>query len=239
MSEAPSLLDARKLNTFYGASHVLRDVDFRVGRGETVSLLGRNGMGKTTLLRSLMGLTPPKSGEITFEGADIRGLRPSAIARAGVGLVPEGRGIFPNLTVEENLVFAERAGRDGRREWTREAVYDLFPRLAERRANWGNQLSGGEQQMLTVGRALMSNPSLLLVDEATEGLAPLVRDDIWRTLRLIAGRGMAIVVVDKNLDDLKALCRRHVILVKGAIVFEGDTAALTARDDFVRSQLGL
>jgi branched-chain amino acid transport system ATP-binding protein len=236
---ATPLLDARKINTFYGASHVLRDVDFRVGRGETVSLLGRNGMGKTTLLRSLMGLTPPKSGEIIFEGADVRGLRPSAIARAGVGLVPEGRGIFPNLTVEENLVFAERAGRDGRRDWTRETVYELFPRLAERRANWGNQLSGGEQQMLTVGRALLSNPSLLLVDEATEGLAPLVRDDIWRTLRLIADRGMAIVVVDKNLDDLKALCRRHVILVKGVIVFEGDTAELIAREDFVRGQLGL
>ena len=233
------LLDARGLNTFYGASHVLRDVDFRVGRGETVSLLGRNGMGKTTLLRSLMGLVSPRSGEIRFDGADVLGRRPSAIARAGVGFVPEGRGIFPNLTVEENLVFAARSGPGGQREWTREAIFDLFPRLAERRTNWGNQLSGGEQQMLTVGRALMSNPSLLLVDEATEGLAPLVRDDIWRTLRLIAARGVAIVVVDKNLDDLKALCDRHVILVKGAVVFEGDGAELTARDDFVRSQLGL
>jgi branched-chain amino acid transport system ATP-binding protein len=233
------LLEARGLNTYYGSSHVLRGVDFRVGRGETVSLLGRNGMGKTTLLRSLMGLTPPKSGEIRLAGRDVRGLRPAAIARAGVGFVPEGRGIFPNLTVEENLVFAERAGRDGGRDWSRQAVFDLFPRLAERRANWGNQLSGGEQQMLTIGRALMSNPTLLMVDEATEGLAPLVRDDIWRTLRLIAERGVAIVVVDKNLDDLKALCRRHVVLVKGEVVFEGSTDELAARDDFVRSQLGL
>jgi branched-chain amino acid transport system ATP-binding protein len=238
MTAAP-LIEARGLDTFYGASHVLRGVDFKVGRGETVSLLGRNGMGKTTLLRSLMGLVTPKNGEIRFAGAEIRGWRPSAIARAGVGFVPEGRGIFPNLTVEENLVFAARAGADGRRDWTREAIFDLFPRLAERRTNWGNQLSGGEQQMLTVGRALMSNPSLLMVDEATEGLAPLVRDDIWRTLKLIADRGVAIVVVDKNLEDLKALCRRHVVLVKGEVVFEGSTADLAAKDDFVRSQLGL
>ncbi|MDE2363687.1 MAG: ABC transporter ATP-binding protein [Hyphomicrobiales bacterium] len=233
------LLEARGLNAYYGASHVLRGVDFRVGRGETVSLLGRNGMGKTTLLRTLMGLTPSKSGDIRLGGADIRGWRPSAIARAGVGFVPEGRGIFPNLTVEENLVFAAREGADGRRDWTREGIFALFPRLAERRTNWGNQLSGGEQQMLTIGRALMSNPALLMVDEATEGLAPLVRDDIWRTLKLIADKGVAIVVVDKNLDDLKALCRRHVILVKGEVVFEGSTEELAARDDFVRSQLGL
>ncbi|MFO1117455.1 MAG: ABC transporter ATP-binding protein [Beijerinckiaceae bacterium] len=238
MNGAP-LLEARGLDTFYGASHVLRGVDFRVGRGETVSLLGRNGMGKTTLLRSLMGLVPPRNGEVRLAGADIRGWRPAAIARAGVGFVPEGRGIFPNLTVEENLVFAERAGADGKRDWTRDAIYELFPRLQERRTNWGNQLSGGEQQMLTIGRALMSNPTLLMVDEATEGLAPLVRDDIWRTLGLIADTGVAIIVVDKNLDDLKKLCRRHVILVKGEIVFEGDTTELDRREDYVRSQLGL
>jgi branched-chain amino acid transport system ATP-binding protein len=233
------LLEARGLDTYYGASHVLRGVNFHVGRGETVSLLGRNGMGKTTLLRSLMGLTPPRNGEIRLNGVDVKGRRPSAIAREGVGFVPEGRGIFPNLTVEENLVFAARAGTDGRQDWTRETIFSLFPRLAERRANWGNQLSGGEQQMLTIGRALMSNPSLLLVDEATEGLAPLVRDDIWRTLRLIASKGVAIVVVDKNLDDLEMLCRRHVVLVKGEVVFEGTSADLAANDAFVRSQLGL
>ncbi|HPG04543.1 MAG: ABC transporter ATP-binding protein [Rhodoblastus sp.] len=236
---ANSLLEARAIDAFYGASHVLRGVDFRVGRGETVSLLGRNGMGKTTLLRTLMGLVPARGGEIRFDGDDIKGRRPSAVARAGVGFVPEGRGIFPNLSVEENLIFAEREGPGGRRDWTREAIYQLFPRLLERRANWGNQLSGGEQQMLTIGRALMSNPTLLMVDEATEGLAPMVREDIWRTLRLIAERGVAIVVVDKNLDDLKKLCRRHVILVKGEVVFDGPTGELAARDDFVRSQLGL
>ena len=233
------LLDAHAIDAFYGASHVLRGVDFHVGRGETVSLLGRNGMGKTTLLRTLMGLVPARGGDIRFDGEDIKGRRPSAVARAGVGFVPEGRGIFPNLSVEENLIFAEREGPDGRRDWTRGAIYQLFPRLLERRANWGNQLSGGEQQMLTIGRALMSNPTLLMVDEATEGLAPMVRDDIWRTLRLIAERGVAIVVVDKNLDDLKKLCRRHVILVKGEVVFDGPTEELSARDDFVRSQLGL
>ena len=218
---------------------MLRGIDFHVDPGETVSLLSRNGMGKTTLLRSLMGIVPPRDGEIRFAGSDVRGWRPSAIARAGVGFVPEGRGIFPNLTVEENLLFAERVGASGRRDWTRERIYGLFPRLQERRDNWGNQLSGGEQQMLTIGRALMSNPTLLMVDEATEGLAPLVRDDIWRTLGLIAETGVAIVVVDKNLDDLKRLCRRHVILVKGEIVFQGDTAELDRREDFVRSQLGL
>ncbi|MCB1535260.1 MAG: ABC transporter ATP-binding protein [Rhodoblastus sp.] len=238
MSANP-LLEARGIDAFYGASHVLRGVDFHVGRGETVSLLGRNGMGKTTLLRTLMGLVPARGGDIRFDGEDIKGRRPSAVARAGVGFVPEGRGIFPNLSVEENLIFAEREGPDGRRDWTRGAIYQLFPRLLERRANWGNQLSGGEQQMLTIGRALMSNPTLLMVDEATEGLAPMVRDDIWRTLRLIAERGVAIVVVDKNLDDLKKLCRRHVILVKGEVVFDGPTEELSARDDFVRSQLGL
>ncbi len=238
MSAAP-LLEAAGIDAFYGASHVLRGVDFRVGRGETVSLLGRNGMGKTTLLRTLMGLVPARGGEIRFAEKSVKGWRPSAVARAGVGFVPEGRGIFPNLSVEENLVFAEREGPQGRRDWTRDAIYDVFPRLRERRANWGNQLSGGEQQMLTIGRALMSNPTLLMVDEATEGLAPLVREDIWRTLRLIAERGVAIVVVDKNLDDLKRLCRRHVILVKGEVVFNGSTEDLSARDDFVRSQLGL
>ena len=233
------LLEATKIDAFYGASHVLRGVDFQVAPGEAVSLLGRNGMGKTTLLRTLMGIVPARRGAISFRGASIVGWRPSAVARAGVGFVPEGRGIFPNLSVEENLVFAERAGPDGRRDWTRDAVYALFPRLRERRANWGNQLSGGEQQMLTIGRALMSNPTLVMVDEATEGLAPMVREDIWRTLRLIAERGVAIIVVDKNLDDLKKLCSRHVILVKGEVVFSGSTAELGARDDFVRSQLGL
>jgi len=237
--KADDILAATGLNTYYGPSHVLRDVSFRVGRRETVSLLGRNGMGKTTLLRSLMGLLKPKSGSIRLDGVDVTGARACIVARAGMGFVPEGRGIFPNLTVEENLVFGERPGRHGRRDWTRHAVYDIFPRLAERRKNWGNQLSGGEQQMLTIGRALLSNPEILLIDEATEGLAPKVRDLIWATLRVIAHKGVAIVVVDKNLDDLVELADRHVILAKGEVVFEGTSTQLRADHDFVKRMLGV
>ncbi|MGO9022770.1 MAG: ABC transporter ATP-binding protein [Beijerinckiaceae bacterium] len=238
-TKSDDILAATGLNTFYGPSHVLRDVSFRVGRSETVSLLGRNGMGKTTLLRSLMGLLKPKSGTIRLDGVDVTGARACAIARAGMGFVPEGRGIFPNLTVEENLAFAERRGRDGRCDWTREAVYDIFPRLNERRENWGNELSGGEQQMLTIGRALLSNPEIVLIDEATEGLAPKVRDLIWATLRVIAQKGVAIVVVDKNLEDLIELSDRHVILAKGEVVFEGTSRQLRADQEFVKRMLGV
>lgn len=247
MNSAPSdkaptandILSATGLNTFYGPSHVLRDVSFRVGRSETVSLLGRNGMGKTTLLRSLMGLLKPKSGAICLDGIDITGARACTVARAGMGFVPEGRGIFPNLTVEENLVFAERLGRHGRHDWTRQTLYDIFPRLADRRRNWGNQLSGGEQQMLTIGRALLSNPEILLIDEATEGLAPKVRDLIWATLRIIAQKGVAIVVVDKNLADLLEVADRHVILAKGEVVCEGTSAQIRADHDRVMRMLGV
>lgn len=233
------VLDARGLDTFYGTSHILRGVNFRVGAGETVSLLGRNGMGKTTLLRTLMGLLKPKRGSIMFNGRDVTGSRASAIARAGMGFVPEGRGVFPNLTVEENLFFAERPGPGGRVDWTRAAIYEIFPRLAERRKNWGNQLSGGEQQMLTIGRALLSNPSIVLIDEATEGLAPKVRDDIWLTLRIIARKGVAVVVVDKNIDDLVDLSGRHVVLAKGEVLFEGTSKQLRAEWEFVSRMLGV
>jgi branched-chain amino acid transport system ATP-binding protein len=233
------VLHALGLDTFYGASHILRGVNFRVGAGETVSLLGRNGMGKTTLLRTLMGLLKPKRGSIMFNGSNVTGSRASAIARAGMGFVPEGRGVFPNLTVEENLVFAERPGPGGRVDWTREAIYEIFPRLAERRKNWGNQLSGGEQQMLTIGRALLSNPSIVLIDEATEGLAPKVRDDIWSTLRIIAGKGVAVVVVDKNIDDLVDLAGRHVVLAKGEVLFEGTSKQLRAEWEAVSRMLGV
>jgi branched-chain amino acid transport system ATP-binding protein len=233
------VLHARGLDTFYGTSHILRGVNFRVGAGETVSLLGRNGMGKTTLLRTLMGLLKPKRGSIMFNGRVVTGSRASAIARAGMGFVPEGRGVFPNLTVEENLVFAERPGPGGRVDWTRAAIYEIFPRLAERRKNWGNQLSGGEQQMLTIGRALLSNPSIVLIDEATEGLAPKVRDDIWSTLRIIARKGVAVVVVDKNIDDLVDLAGRHVVLAKGEILFEGTSKRLRAEWEFVSRMLGV
>ncbi len=237
--KAGDILSATGLNSFYGPSHILRDVSFRVGRSETVSLLGRNGMGKTTLLRSLMGLLKPNSGTIRLDGVDVTGARACVIARSGMGFVPEGRGIFPNLTVEENLLFAERPGRTGRRDWSRQAIYDIFPRLAERRTNWGNELSGGEQQMLTIGRALLSNPEIVLIDEATEGLAPKVRDQIWATLRIIAQNGVAIVVVDKNLDDLVELADRHVILAKGEVVFEGTSTQLRANQEFVKRMLGV
>jgi branched-chain amino acid transport system ATP-binding protein len=233
------VLHARGLDTLDGASHILRGVNFRVGAGETVSLLGRNGMGKTTLLRTLMGLLKPKRGSIVFSGRDVTGSRASAIARAGMGFVPEGRGVFPNLTVEENLVFAERPGPGGRVDWTCEAIYEIFPRLAERRKSWGNQLSGGEQQMLTIGRALLSNPSIVLIDEATEGLAPKVRDDIWSTLRVIARKGVAVVVVDKNIDDLIDLAGRHVVLAKGEVVFEGTSKQLRAEWELVSRMLGV
>jgi branched-chain amino acid transport system ATP-binding protein len=233
------VLHARGLDTFYGANHILRGVNFRVGTGETVSLLGRNGMGKTTLLRTLMGLLKPKRGSIMFNGRDVTGSRASEIARAGMGFVPEGRGVFPNLTVEENLVFAERPGPGGRVDWTCEAIYEIFPRLAERRKSWGNQLSGGEQQMLTIGRALLSNPSIVLIDEATEGLAPKVRDDIWSTLRVIARKGVAVVVVDKNVDDLVDLAGRHVVLAKGEVLFEGTSKQLRAEWESVSRMLGV
>ncbi len=238
-SPAGATLDARGLDTFYGSSHILRGIDFHVGQNETVSLLGRNGMGKTTLLRTLMGLVKPRRGSVALNGRDVTGARASAIARAGVGFVPERRGIFPNLSVEENLFFARRPGPEGRVDWTPEEIFEAFPRLAERRHNWGNQLSGGEQQMLTIGRALLSNPSIVLIDEATEGLAPKARDEIWKILRLIARKGVAIVVVDKNLDDLMDLADRHVILVKGEVAFSGTSAQLRAEPQLFKRLLGV
>jgi branched-chain amino acid transport system ATP-binding protein len=233
------MLEARGIDAFYGPSHILRGVNFHVDRGETVSLLGRNGMGKTTLLRTLMGLLKPKRGSIWLNGLDMTDARPNIKAQAGIGFVPEGRGIFPNLSVEENLLFAKRQGPQGRVEWTPEAIYEMFPSLAERRRIWGNLLSGGEQQMLTIGRVLLSNPTVLLIDEATEGLAPKMRDEIWKTLGLIATKGIAIVIVDKNLDDLVELVDRHVILTKGEVVFEGTSEQLLADQGLVKTMLGV
>ncbi len=232
-------LEAKGLNTYYGQSHILRNVDFRVMPRETVSLLGRNGMGKTTLLRTLMGLARAQSGRIHLNGIEITGARPAAIAKAGLAFAPEDRGVFPNLTVQENLTLAARAGRGARPLWTLDRVYELFPRLAERRAHWGNQLSGGEQKMLAIGRALVTNPDLILLDEATEGLAPKVRDEIWATLRLVTATGIAAVVVDKNLEDLLALSDRHVIMSKGEIVFDGTTQTLRAEQALIHRHLGV
>jgi len=222
------ILEVEGLHTFYGVSHVLHGIGFSVGRGEAVSLMGRNGMGKTTTIRSVFGLTPPRRGEVRVDGREVTGQAPNRIARAGLALVPEGRGIFPNLSAIENLVMAARPGRDGRADWTLERVFEVFPRLAERRSNMGDQLSGGEQQMLAVGRALMTNPELLVLDEATEGLAPLIRREIWRVLGHIKESGIATLIVDKDLKALLSLCDRCLILSKGEIVYAGTAAELAA-----------
>jgi len=236
---AEVLLEARGLHTYYGMSHVLRGVDFTVRRGETVGLMGRNGMGKTTLIRSLLRLTPPRVGELRVRGVTMTNAPPHAIARQGIAYVPEGRGIFANLDVRENLVMAARPGRDGARTWTLERVLDTFPRLADRLHHRGDQLSGGEQQMLTIGRALLTNPELLILDEATEGLAPLIAVEIWRIIREIRASGIAAVIVDKNHAAVSAIADRNVILVKGSIVFEGTSAELQAQPQILHRHLGV
>jgi branched-chain amino acid transport system ATP-binding protein len=228
------MLIVDKLAAAYGPAQVLFDVSFAVNAGEFVTLLGRNGMGKTTTIRTLMGLLPARSGNALFEGVRLGGLPPYRVAQAGLGLVPEGRQIFPTLTVEENLV-ATAAARFGPPRWTLPQVYDLFPRLAERRANMGNQLSGGEQQMLAIGRALMTNPKLLILDEATEGLAPLIRTEIWSCLRRLKREGQATLIVDKHLDALMKLADRHVVIEKGHVVWAGTSDALAA-DPSVRER---
>jgi len=234
-----ALVEARGLHTYYGESHVLRGVDFRIAAGEVVALMGRNGMGKTTLLRTLLGLVPPRRGEVRLRGADVTGAPPHRVARQGVALVPEGRGIFAGLTVREHLVMAARAGRDGRSEWTLARALESFPRLAERLHHAGTQLSGGEQQMLSIGRALMGNPDLLILDEATEGLAPLIAREIWAMLRALRATGIAAIIVDKNHRAATALADRAVILVKGEVVFDDTAAALNARPDVLRRHLGV
>jgi branched-chain amino acid transport system ATP-binding protein len=221
------LLEIDSLAAGYGSAQVLFDVSLRVDSGEAVALLGRNGMGKTTTISTIMGLLPARAGTATFEGKSLVGLPPYLIAQAGIGLVPEGRQIFPTLTVEENLV-ATAASRFDRCRWTLNRVYQLFPKLAERRAHMGDQLSGGEQQMLAIGRALMTNPKLLILDEATEGLAPLIRGEIWRCLARLKRDGQAVLIVDKHLRALARIADRHVILEKGRVVWSGTSADLMA-----------
>ncbi|MCB1413668.1 MAG: ABC transporter ATP-binding protein [Xanthobacteraceae bacterium] len=233
------LLEVSGLDAFYGASRILHGVDIAVARGEQVALIGRNGMGKTTLLRALMGLVPDCRGEVSFAGRDIRRAAPETIARAGLALVPEGRGIFASLSVTENLTMAARPGSDGRRTWTLARIFELFPRLHQRRNNGGHQLSGGEQQMLTIGRALMTNPDLILIDEATEGLAPLVARDIWTTLGVIRGEGIATIVVDKDFRSLAKIVDRVVLLAKGAVMFDGAPGDLTSRPELLERHLGV
>ena len=219
------MLEVRGLQAGYGQSQVLFDVALDVRAGEVVTLLGRNGMGKTTTVRSIMGLLRPRGGEVRFDGVAVTGLAPYRIAQTGIGLVPEGRQIFPTLTVEENLV-ATASARTGIRRWTLDAVYDLFPRLKERRSNLGTQLSGGEQQMLAIGRALMTNPKLLILDEATEGLAPLIRAEIWTCLKRLKGERQSILVIDKNIGALASFADRHVIIEKGRSVWTGTSDEL-------------
>jgi branched-chain amino acid transport system ATP-binding protein len=233
------LLDVRGLNTYYGASHVLRNLDFSVERGQTLGLMGRNGMGKSTLLKSITGLVKPRSGSITFQGNAIHDKTPYAIANMGMAYVPEGRGIFGNLSVHENLVMAARAGVRGQQDWTYQRVLDTFPRLGERLGHGGQQLSGGEQQMLSIGRALMTNPDLLLLDEATEGLAPLIALEIWRICALVAKSGISTVIVDKNWQHVTQITQHNVILVKGEVVFQGTSATLLAQPDVLHQQLGV
>jgi branched-chain amino acid transport system ATP-binding protein len=218
---------------------VLHGVDFEIRRGETLGLMGRNGMGKTTLLRALLGLVKPRGGEVRVRGAEMTGAEPCRVARQGIAYEPEGRGIFPNLSVRENLVMSARAGVDGRRDWTYDRVLATFPRLAERLGHGGGQLSGGEQQMLTIGRALLTNPDLLILDEATEGLAPQIAREIWRTIRSIRDQGIATILVDKNHAAITAISDRNVILVKGRVVFAGDTPSLRAQPRLLAQHLGV
>jgi branched-chain amino acid transport system ATP-binding protein len=234
-----ALIDARAIHTYYGSSHVLRGVDFRVEPGETVGLLGRNGMGKTTLLRSLLGHVPPRRGRIRVRGTDMTGGRPETIARQGIAYVPEGRGIFPNLTVRENLIMAARAGFGGGRAWILPRVLDTFPRLGERLAHRGDQLSGGEQQMLSIGRALLTNPDLLVLDEATEGLAPMLAKEIWRMIAAIRRDGVATVVVDRNVGTVLTHTDRCALLVKGEIVADLPSVELKAQTALLHRHLGV
>ena len=233
------LLEARGLHTYYGASHILHGVDFSVRRGEAVGLMGRNGMGKSTLLKSMLGLVRPRSGLLSVKGVDMTSAAPHRFAQAGIAYVPEGRGIFPNLSVKENLMMAARAGTDGRREWTYERVLQTFPRISERLGHGGAELSGGEQQMLTIGRALMTNPDLLILDEATEGLAPLIAREIMRIVGIVRESGIATVIVDKNFGAVNAITDRNVILVKGEVVYSGAADELRAKPDIHLRYLGV
>jgi branched-chain amino acid transport system ATP-binding protein len=233
------MLTLTHINQFYGGSHTLWDLDMTVPKGSCTCLMGRNGMGKTTLLRSLLGLTPPRQGEVRVNGAVMTGAAPHRIARQGIAFVPEGRGIFPTLSVREHLVMAARRGGGGREEWTLARVLDVFPRLADRLRHGGAELSGGEQQMLTIGRALLTNPDLLLLDEATEGLAPLVAQEIWSILRRVRATGVAAVIVDKNIAAVAAVADRIVVLVKGRVAFTGSAAELRTQPEAMHRHLGV
>ncbi len=233
------MLKVEDLNTYYGDSHILRGVDVEIPAGTAVGLLGRNGMGKTTLIRSIMGYVKAASGRIHVDGRDVTGWPPETLARLGIAYVPEGRGIFPNLSVRENLVMSARPGVDGQRAWTLERVLATFPRLAERLQHGGQQLSGGEQQMLSIGRALMTNPRLLILDEATEGLAPLIVAEIWRVIGEIRASGIGTLIVDRDYRKVLAHTERAVVMEKGRIVLAGASAGLAADTRALAQYLGV
>ena len=234
-----TMLSIKNVNQYYGGSHILRDVSLDAHLGKVTVILGRNGVGKTTLLKSLMGLVPPRGGTVTVKGRSTLGRAPYEVAQLGIAYVPEGRGIFGNLSVKENLVMAARAGTQGQRDWTYERVLETFPRLQERLGHGGQQLSGGEQQMLTIGRALMTNPDVLILDEATEGLAPLIAREIWRICGLIRESGISSVIVDKNWKHVTQVTDRNVILVKGEVAYSGTSTELRAQPELLEKHLGV
>jgi len=231
---AELIVEARGIHAWYGSSHVLHGIDLDIVRGETVGLLGRNGMGKSTLIRTLLGHVPKRDGRIALFGRDFSRARPYEVARMGVAYVPEGRGVFPNLSVRENLVMAARRGRDGRDDWTYARVLKIFPRLAERENNLGSQLSGGEQQMLSIGRALLTHPELVILDEATEGLAPLIVAEIWRVIGEIRASGIATLIVDRDYRRVLARSDRAIVLQKGQAVLQGDADDLVENPQVAR-----
>ncbi len=233
------MLEGRGIVAGYGAGLVLHGIDFAVEPGQAVGLMGRNGMGKTTLIRALLGLLPLRDGRVLLDGADVSREPPFRRVRHGIAVVPEGRGVFTSLTVRENLRLAARPGADGRQDWTLDRVLDTFPRLGQRIAHRGGQLSGGEQQMLAIGRALMTSPRLLILDEATEGLAPLIRDEIWRVIAAIRAGGIATVVVDKTVHAVLSVVDRSTVLIKGKIVFNGQPATLQADPALMHRCLGV
>ncbi len=233
------MLSIAELDTYYGDSHILRGAGLTLPEGTAFGLLGRNGMGKTTLIRTVMGYVRPARGRIAWHGQDVTGAPPERMARLGIGYVPEGRGVFPNLSVRENLLMSARPGVDGRREWTEERVLATFPRLAERLGHGGGQLSGGEQQMLSIGRALMTNPRLLILDEATEGLAPLIVAEIWRVIGTIRATGISTLIVDRDWRKVLNHTDRAVVLEKGRVVLEGTSDALAGDTAALARHLGV
>ncbi len=233
------ILEAAGLHAYYGASHILRGVDLAVLPGQAIGLMGRNGMGKTTLIRTLLGLVPARGGAVRLDGRDVAGRPPHLRARAGIAVVPEGRGVFGALTVRENLVLAARPGVGGTVAWPLERVLAVFPRLAQRIGHRGGQLSGGEQQMVAIGRALMTSPRLLILDEATEGLAPLIRDEIWRTIALIRADGIATLVVDRTVAAVLSVVDRATVLVKGQVAYDGSPAVLAGDEAMLARHLGV